>query len=136
MFWRQVLVNVVQAARRRLGMHDQPGMVPRDRQMAENLIWMAKDYYPSRKIVVWCASAHALRSPGRLAANGYGLKTTLGDYVWKAFGQEMYSIAPVSYEGSFSGDGEFTVLADQLPEAEFEELMAVTGQTAALVDLR
>lgn len=27
-------------------------------------------------------------------------------------------------------------MSDQVPEAEFEELMAATGQTAALVDLR
>ena len=50
----------------------------------------------------------------------------------------MYSIAPVSYEGRWAarGGGEFTVVSDQVPEAEFEELMASTGETAALVDLR
>jgi len=50
----------------------------------------------------------------------------------------MYSIAPVSYEGRWAGFGvqEFTVVSDQVPEAEFEELMAATGETAALVDLR
>ena len=42
----------------------------------------------------------------------------------------------MSYEGKHSGDGEYTIVTDQDPEAEFEELMAATGQTAAFVDLR
>jgi hypothetical protein len=66
------------------------------------------------------------------------MQVTLADGVWKVFGKEMYSIAPVSYEGRWAGRGaeEYTVVSDQVPEAEFEELMAATGQAAALVDLR
>jgi erythromycin esterase-like protein len=140
MFWQRVFVNMVQYARgpvlRILDRSERIGA--RDRLMAENLIWMAKEYYPDRKIIVWCHSGHAMRAPSELTTNpfGPGLQATLGDEVWKVFGKEMYSIAPVSYEGKLSGDGEFTVVSDQDPEAEFEELMAATGQTAALVDLR
>jgi erythromycin esterase len=136
-FWRQVLANVAQYARRRLGLFDQPGTIPRDRQMAENLIWMAKDCYPGRKIIVWCHSGHAIRDPSKLPANPIPLQDTLADYVWRVFGQEVYSIAPVSYEGCWAYAGlDYTVVADQVPDAEFEELMAATGQTAAFVDLR
>lgn len=145
MFWQRVLVNMAQYARGPVlrmfdeseGMvaRDRQMMLARDRQMAENLIWMAKEYYPDRKIIVWCHNGHAMRAPNELPVN-MGLQVTLGDGVWKEFGEEMYSIAPVSYEGKLSGDGEFTVVSDQDPEAEFEELMAATGQAAALVDLR
>jgi len=146
-FWQRVFVNMVQYARgpvlRILDKSER--YAARERQMAENLIWMAKEYYPDRKIMVWCHNGHAMRALNELPVN-IGLQVTLGDGVWeefalgdgvwKEFGEEMYSIAPVSYEGKHSGDGEFTVVSDQVPEAEFEELMAATGQTAALVDLR
>jgi erythromycin esterase len=137
MFWQRVFVNMVQYARgpvlRILDKSERYSA--REPLMAENLIWMAKEYYRDRKLIVWCHSGHALRALNELAFN-LGLQVTLGDGVWKEFGEEMYSIAPVSYEGKYSGDGEFTVVTDQVPDAEFEELMAATGQTAALVDLR
>jgi erythromycin esterase len=137
MFWQQILVNVVQYARRRLGLWDQSGMNPRDRQMAENLIWMAKDYYPGHKILVWCHNGHAMRAQSKIPGNPLPKKATLADGVWEIFGEQMYSIAPVSYEGNWAFDGlEYTVVPDQVPEAGFEELMAATGQAAALVDLR
>jgi erythromycin esterase len=143
MFWQRVFVNMVQYARgpvlRILPRSERTAA--RERQMAENLIWMAKEYYPGRKIIVWCHSGHAMRSLNELPldlTNAGVPEVTLGDRVWKVFGKEMYSIAPVSYEGRWAGrgGGEFTVVSDQVPEAEFEELMALTGETAALVDLR
>jgi erythromycin esterase len=136
-FWQRVFMNMVPYARGPvLRIVDKSERYSaREPLMAENLIWMAEEYYPDRKIIVWCHSGHALRAPNELAFN-IGLPVTLGDGVWKEFGEEMYSIAPVSYEGEHSGNGEFTVVTDQVPEAEFEELMAVTGETAALVDLR
>ncbi len=137
MFWQHVLVNMVHYARGPvLRITKEQGAYPdRDPQMARNLIWMAKEYYPDRKIIVWCHSGHALRASDELAFK-IGMQVTLGERIWKEFGEEMYSIAPVSYEGKHSGDGEFTIVTDQAPEAEFEELMAATKQTAALMDLR
>jgi len=145
MFWQRVLVNMVHYARGPvLRILEESGLYPdRERQMAENLIWMAKEYYPDRKIIVWCHNAHAMRAPNELPVNLTGLdemQVTLADGVWKVFGKEMYSIAPVSYEGRWFGrlkaEYKYTVVSDQVPEAEFEELMASTGETAALVDLR
>jgi erythromycin esterase len=138
-FWQRVFVNMVQYARgpvlRILDKSERYSS--REPLMAENLIWMAKEYYPDRKIIVWCHSGHAMRAPNEIPAGiTGGMQFAIGDGVWKEFGEEMYSIAPVSYEGKHSGDGEFTVVSDQVLEAEFEELMAATGQTAALVDLR
>jgi erythromycin esterase len=137
MFWKQVFLNMVQYARGPvLHILDKSEQYSaRDPMMAENLIWMAKEYYPDSKIIVWCHSSHALRAPNELAFN-IGRQVTLADGVWTEFGEQMYSITPVSYEGKYSGDGEFTVVMDQVSEAEFEELMAATGQGAALVDLR
>ena len=137
MFWQRVFVNMVPYVRGPVLriLDESERYDAREPLMRENLIWMAKEYYPNRKIMVWCHSGHALRAPNELPVD-LGLEVTLGDGVWKEFGEKMYSIAPVSYEGKHSGDGVFTVVSDQVPDAEFEELMAATGQAAALVDLR
>jgi erythromycin esterase-like protein len=137
MFWKQVFVNMVQYARGpvlRL-LDESERYSTRAPQMVQNLAWMAREYYPGHKIIVWCHSGHALRAPKELPVK-LGLQNTIGDGIWKEFGEEVYSIAPVSYEGKHSGDGEFTIVTDQFFESEFEELMAATGQAAALVDLR
>lgn len=91
MFWQRVLVNMVQYASgpvlRILAESEQKDA--RDRQMAENVIWMAKEYYPDRKIIVWCHSGHAMRAPSNLPGTPFGLQVTLGDGLWKVFGKEM-----------------------------------------------
>ena len=141
-FWQKVLENMVLYARGPVLRISAKYMrkEARDRQMAKNLIWMAKEYNPNRKIIVWCHNSHAMRAPNELPVNLTGMKVTLADGVWRVFGKEMYSIAPVSYEGRWFGrlkaEYKYTVVSDQVPEAEFEELMAATGQAAALVDLR
>lgn len=139
MFWQRILEAMEPYAREVFRLVDLSEGDLRDQEMANNLIWMAKKYYPDRKIIVWAASPHTMRAPSELRADPIGMQATLGDGVWKVFGKEMYSIALVSYEGKYRWAGQrtkFTVVPDQDPEAEFEELMAATGQTAAFVDLR
>lgn len=115
-FWQQVFVNMVQYARGPV-LHilaESEQYTAREPQMVENLNWMAKEYYPDHKIIVWCHNVHAMRAPSELPANLTGLyQVTLGDGVWKVFGKEMYSIAPVSYEGRWAQGGmEYTVVSD------------------------
>src|SRR5262249_24981275 len=38
-------------------------MMRRDQQMARNLIWLAHEAYPKRKIMVWAAAFHLMRNP-------------------------------------------------------------------------
>src|SRR5262249_36351235 len=40
-----------------------PDINTRDAAMADNLIWLARDVYPQRKIIVWAATFHNLRNP-------------------------------------------------------------------------
>lgn len=144
MYWKRVLVNMGYHARMvfYMYMYSKGLRLPtrendrRDQQMAENLIWMIEEFYPGRKIIVWAHSGHILRASNELIVNP-DLGITLGDAVWKVFKNQMYSIAPVSYGGSFGFPNLInTIVPDQYPEAEFEELMAATGQSISLVDLR
>jgi erythromycin esterase len=112
----------------------------RDPEMVQNLLWLANELYPGRRIIVWAHNAHIMRNPS-LLESGRWAPYAMGDGVWAEFGNQSYAIAFVSYEGSHRWASvaqrpTFTIVPDQHPEPEFEELMAAAGHGIALLDLR
>src|SRR5205814_7455552 len=71
-FWRQFLTSLRVFAEEtwRSDIRDlaaNPAVfVMRDRQMGKNLIWLAKERYPKRKIIVWAATFHNARALGTI----------------------------------------------------------------------
>lgn len=80
----------------------------RDKQMADNLIWI-KEKYPNRKIICWGATSHFLynaenmrfRSPViAIAYGGYYKKHDfMGQYIKDKYGSKAYTIGFVTYGG-------------------------------------
>lgn len=76
----------------------------RDRQMAENLAWLANVQYPGRKLIVWAASRHNLFNPqiirgpdGKLFYDGV---TAMGHELRSLIDRdEMFSIGFTAWEG-------------------------------------
>ena len=75
----------------------------RDKVMADTLIFLAKEYFPNEKIIVWAASFHNMWNHYQIQALGgwsrYANQTIMGHFVKAEFGDELYSIAPITYEG-------------------------------------
>ena len=76
----------------------------RDAAMADNLLWLANEFYPGKKLIVWAASFHAMREPeaidtGQANLDYRGL-VTMGHAVHAKVGQELYSIAFTAFEGT------------------------------------
>jgi hypothetical protein len=68
--WRQLLSCMRGHAQYVFG-HDPKGSIAagnnaRDAQMAANLLWLARDPYPTKKIIVWAATMHNMRHPERV----------------------------------------------------------------------
>lgn len=77
----------------------------RDKQMFNNLLWHLKQN-PNHKIIVWTANFHATRNINNIIykegeKNIYADFVLLGDYIYKKFPHETYSIAFTSSEGTF-----------------------------------
>jgi erythromycin esterase len=113
----------------------------RDPEMGENLKWLANRTYPGRKIIVWAHNAHIARNFSLLESGRWSrYRYMMGDAVWSEFGDRSYSIAFVSYEGSYHWAAAqrqtYTIVPDQQRETEFEELMAAVGRPIGMVDLR
>jgi erythromycin esterase len=113
----------------------------RDRQMAQNLVWLAREYFPGRKIIVWAHNTHVLRHMHRLSQNAaevvtMGQAVWMGQGVWEAFGDRSFVIAATAYSGQWNRHPIINVVSDQDSTFELEELLAATGLEQAVVPLR
>jgi erythromycin esterase len=111
----------------------------REHQLVDNLMWLLNVYCRGRKIIVWAHTGHVMRAPQEPALGGAsGFR--MGQGVWEALGKESFAIGFVSYTGSalfrFQEDGQRTIVSDQHPAFEFEELMEAAGHDLAFVNLR
>jgi len=115
----------------------------RDRQMGENLAWLATQRYPNRKIIVWAATFHNARNLGTIETHDekyrclYAATSPMGEVAWKTLGSELYSLGVTSYEGESATP--FTPNGKPLPATSrdsLEDLCARAGLVNAIVDFR
>jgi erythromycin esterase len=128
LWWTQILRGMRCHAQRVLT-HDEIGYCNRNDQMAENLLWLAKERYPTRSIIVWSGTAHAARMPEIHPAGGTG--PSLGYRIGETFGTESYVIGVTSYRSAARHISPY-----QHPLPEFEELMAVAEFDYGFLNLR
>jgi ketosteroid isomerase-like protein len=105
--------------------------------MAENLLWLANERYPDRKIIVWLATMHGIRAPEapsflsdhRMVASVF---PSMGESIGKAMGSANFVIGVTSHRDPGAG-----MFPDQdLPLPQFEELMVASGFDYGFLDLR
>lgn len=143
-FWAQVLrstaVQIDLLLNNLRGGTEIEYMRGRDRQMTDNLLWLADTRYHGRKIVVCADTFHTLRNPQALY-RGRRDDVTMGHGLWEALGEQSFVIAFTSYDGTThwvtQPEGwNQDIIPDQHPSIEFEELMYAAGHELAYVNLR
>ncbi len=111
----------------------------RDRQMGQNLIWLANTRYPDRKIIVWAATYHNARNLDQIDAADpqtqeyYDQITMMGDFVWEALGDQVYSLGFTAYDDSAKQSLEDF---EKPSEGSLEDLMNLAEFEYAIVDFR
>jgi erythromycin esterase-like protein len=148
-YWRQLLTSLRAFAEQnwRINYHDLIGnpdaYAIRDRQMGKNLIWLARERYPKRKIVVWAATFHDARRTGTIQTGDakrdrlYAVNSPMGEVAWKELGNELYSVGFTCAEGESAR--EFAKTAKPIPvpsHDSLEGLFVRAGLTTAFVDFR
>lgn len=125
----------------------------RDRAMADAMLWLANDYYPDRKIVVWCATAHMIHSAAteiepleeNWDADAYVGWQHMGDHLRRAVGDQIYVIGITAYDGEvgtvFPEGAAYETSVSPLdpgppPVGSFEDLCHRAELQYAFVDLR
>jgi erythromycin esterase len=147
-FWRQLVSSTAAQAEshwfaKRPGKIDDNGLTNlRDRQMAKNLVWLARELYPRRKIIVWAASFHLMRNPATvqplkgLPADYYRDIVTMGQGVWNALGKETYTLAFVAAQGEAGLPWGKPWKLNPVAPGSLESLLLDAGHTNAIVDFR
>jgi erythromycin esterase len=104
--------------------------------MGDNFFWLAKRAYPTRKIIVWAATSHVMRHRG-LFANLNDPLVSMGDWIDKAMGAEVYALGFTAYRGRW-GDVGMALSTEVVPPEpnSLEDLLFSAGYEYALVDFR
>jgi erythromycin esterase len=112
----------------------------RDKRMAENLVWLANDYFKGRTIIVWAASMHNARRVEEIewvqGGKRYVGVRPMGDYAWDALGKDMYSIMFAAYEGRIGRPWSGAGPIDRAAEGSLDALLHETGKPYLFVDFR
>lgn len=121
----------------------------RDKQMADNVLWLVRNRFAGRKVIVWAATAHFMHHgqqiqsidfPGMYQKDHYD---QAGDYLNRALGRQMYTIAFTAGSGqvglTFPDVPNSAKYVDDLKpptRGSFEELCMRLSKPYLYVDLR
>lgn len=156
-FWRQVLdsaaaMDEMEVAYKAGVKTERNHINLRDAQMARNLVWLAREAYPNRKIMVWAAAFHLMRDPQGVAMVAepgetpaerktvFGYRqakiSTMGEEAWKEIGRDAYSIFFTAAEGEYRGQtGKPAKIKPVIP-GSLEDLLVKADGRDVFVDLR
>ena len=144
-FWSQMLSStMVQSSQDWLYDPDGPFQWElgnaRDRQMGENLLWLARTHYPDRKILVWAATYHEVRNIEDIEVPSqsgfYNAAMTMGNVVWEALGSELYVLGFSAYVGWKGSWWNTPTAVGPAPHSSLEWLLNEASVENAIVDLR
>lgn len=151
-FWIQVLENVKVEANRDLDGYpytNNPSAAPkeirevRDIQMGKNLIWLAKEHYKGRKIIIWAATYHIVKNYSTVES---AIEADLGDlrylsrmghYAWQELQSQMYILGFTAYEGTYGNVVQTTPATLAKPVTDsFEDMINRSTLQNAIIDFR
>jgi erythromycin esterase len=142
-FLRKVLNNLMTLNTMQ---HEQKNTAPeatnrRDAAMADNLVWLANEYYAGRKIIVWAASFHLMHdAPGIVPVENkslnYARTVPMGHVVKQKLGPAVYTIAFTAYSGRAGNPFHGSFAITPAAKDSLEDRLHAAGFDHALVDLR
>ncbi len=144
-FWKQMLRSLP-AFGTMMGQLGKPGMSlaaqfnPRDEQGGETLVWLARQRYPDRKIVVWAASMHCIRDPETIDTGSpnfsYQGVHPMGHVASLTLGKEVYVIAFTTGPGEAGSVFRPAGPVPEPPPGSIEAVCGSVGTGPCIVPLR
>lgn len=144
-FWNQMTASLLGQAEQQWRQQTEPAagaeaINGRDEQMARNLIWLASERYPKRKIIVWAATFHIMRNPATIDTGGGGLSyektVTMGHRVSEALGEQVFTVGFTSHEGTAGVPWQPPRDIGKATRDSFEDLCVRAGLQNAIVSFR
>lgn len=99
----------------------------RDSIMAANIVWLKEERYPEGKLIIWAANRHIARN----------IDKTMGDYLFKKYGEDIYSIAFVANKGEWGTIGmKESKTISEAKENTMENIFSMTARENFFLDFR
>jgi erythromycin esterase len=116
----------------------------REPLMAETMVWLARERYPDRKLIVWAASSHLAWGAGEVewgdGEGGWQPENvgwhSMGNHVREELGEDFYVINPIAYEGEIGSVAGWSRPLEAAPEGSIDALCHETGLPYLFVDMR
>lgn len=142
-FWKQMLKSIRKRAERNwmIPYDNVAGWNIRDAQMADNLIWLYRNVYQGRKIIVWAATLHNMRNINEINTLNldadYSEAIPMGHIAWVELRNLIYSIGFTGYKGTFYDRVKRRIINLPLsPEGSLEYFMNEAGFDFGIIDFR
>ena len=116
----------------------------REVNMAETLIWLAQEFYPDQKLIVWAASSHLtynsrqveMQQPGGEWVFDNDDWQPMGNLVREALGEDFYVIDCIAHTGEIGSLGRWSRPLEPAPHESWDALCHEPGIPYLFVDLR
>lgn len=142
-FWLKITESIESQARRYWGLVTGNELSVRDKQMADNLIWLAEKAFPGKKIIVWAHNIHISKNTNTLEdANGKPVPflqtyVPMGATVSKHFGKAAYAIGFSGSTGTYIDySNDHTVNVPPVVAGSIEGQLDASGYAQAFTDYR
>lgn len=113
---------------------------PRDEQGGETMVWLARERYAGRKIIVWAASMHCVRHPETITSGLPGLSyegvRTMGTVAADALGEQVFVLSFTSGAGTAGNAFGKSWPVPEPPTDSLEARLARASLGPAIVPLR
>jgi erythromycin esterase len=139
-FWQQMIKSIRENAKSKWYTDPESrDLNLRDAQMADNFLWLYRNVYKDRKMIVWAATAHIQRNIHEIIEYyGYYIGwVPMGEIAWQALENDIYSIGFTGYEGTFLNlrIGEIEIVPTS-SKGSLEYFMNEAGFDYGLIDFR
>ncbi|MFD2513148.1 erythromycin esterase family protein [Pontibacter locisalis] len=130
-FWRQFCRSTLTEARKKF-----TKVQVRDVQMGENLVFLQRELYKDRKVIVWAASSHLTYNGTNIEREFYQNNLRLGDHIRQAYGEAYYNIGFTGYRGKIGKLLFFHLInVKKHKEGSIEYALGQTGYPFLFLDL-
>jgi erythromycin esterase len=107
----------------------------REEVNAENLLWLAEDYFAGKKVLVWAHNLH-ISACGPAGTEEPGTRLSMGTLVKQRLGDQAYALGVVGYQGQWAWLDNPPIAYAAAPPDSLEEAWGQAGMEKAFVDLR
>jgi hypothetical protein len=139
-FWIQEIKNLSQMIKNSLSYDINKSVFSniRDRQMAENLLWLSNNKFKNEKIIIWAASFHIVKDIMKIEDYQKYVNTfeneeleTMGDLFKKSFSGKTYYLGFTSFEGEYRYGN-----LKKPPKRSFESIAQTKGYNFGFINFK